>query len=617
MLAYNIPGVTNLVLTRQQIVGIYNGSLNNWNDPTFFEYNRGVDLPNATIVPVARYDASGSTEMFTASLSSFSEPWRASYGVFNNQTGWNSTVVKVFGQRTSGMADYIKRYPYSIGYLAPTGAVEVKLPYAAVVNQQGNITTANNRAIQAAMNERSQNMSSRLTSTLVDCQGEETYPIAGYSYFIVHMTQVGNCSIAIELARYIEWCLTSPQANAEVENYLMVPVSQDIANRILSSVLQRMTCNGQPLMNLVDHQRYIEEESLKTWKLPLTVVSPLLAVVILCLVAYSIRQRVQYIQMLNRDDWKIEHVIPKKRRTIHNEEAATDKTRVYLLPSSEKGPGSWNVHEVVTRPLSIAPVFKVNRRVKETLMRLKNEIRHENIATFFGITPQHDSLCLVELYCANGTLVNFLRGKSYIVNQLRYVVCADIASGMAYLHGQEIIHGNLSIDKCHVDSRWTIKIIDWEYAAMYDVLRKTDRSRSQTTREQSVLHFLFGSSASSQDFRHLAPEVQKNGLLYEPTRAGDVYSFGIIMRDLFVGVTGHDQQPTSSAVSDIPVKAHHIIEMACHKVLIRRPTFEQLEKNVRSAISGGKKNFLDRYVDCNIATSVLSLCFYCNMFFFI
>jgi len=60
VLAYNIPGVTNLVLTREQMVGIYNGSINNWSNPTFAEYNPGVVLPNATIVPIGRRGATGS-----------------------------------------------------------------------------------------------------------------------------------------------------------------------------------------------------------------------------------------------------------------------------------------------------------------------------------------------------------------------------------------------------------------------------------------------------------------------------------------------------------------------------------------------------------------------------
>ena len=197
MLAYNIPGVTNLVLTREQIVGIYNGSIKNWSDATFAEHNAGVDLPNATIEPVARHESSGSTEIFTRSLSSFSDAWAARYGAFDEPTGWNSTVVQFFAQRTSGMADFVRREPYRVGYLSPAGAAEVGLPYASVVNRRGRVTDGDKQSVQAAMDERWRNTTSRMTSDLIDCDGDETYPIAAYSYFIVHMKQSGNCSVPL------------------------------------------------------------------------------------------------------------------------------------------------------------------------------------------------------------------------------------------------------------------------------------------------------------------------------------------------------------------------------------------------------------------------------------
>jgi len=196
VLAYNIPGVTNLVLTREQIVRIYNGSIRNWNDPTFAEHNPGVSLPNATIVPVARFEYSGSTEIFTRSLSSFSDAWASQYGIFSKADGWNDSVIKLFAERNSGMADAIRRQVYRIGYVTPASAEEVNLPFASIVNKRGRVTVGTTRSIQAAMDERSHNMSFRLTSNLIDCEGEETYPIADYSYFIVRMTQGDNCSVA-------------------------------------------------------------------------------------------------------------------------------------------------------------------------------------------------------------------------------------------------------------------------------------------------------------------------------------------------------------------------------------------------------------------------------------
>ena len=427
--------------------------------------------------------------------------------------------------------------------------------------------------------------------------------MAGYTYITVRMTQSGNCSVAVELARYIEWFLTSPRAKAEVENELMVPLSLNIANRIQRSVLERMTCNGELLMELVRQQKYNEEESLKTWKLPVQIVTPLITVCIIFLVGYAIRQRVQYTRMLDRDDWKIDFVVPKKRLR-RSSNAVED---VDAVPSSETHPDRWNIQEVVTKPLRIAPVFNVNRKVKQQLMRMRDEIGHENIARFFGISSHNDAIYLVEQYCTNGTLIDFLCDNKHIVNQsFRYVICADIADGMAYLHRQNLIHGNLSIDKCHVDSRWTIKIVDWEYTALYDVIRRTDRNQALATCNKGVLHYVcgegyYGGSDFSRAFRHLAPEIQKDVNLSEPTRAGDVYSFGVIIRDLFLNLPGENLQPTNVAASSkMPVNVRQIMKMACDKVAVKRPTFDQLEQCMRSTISGGKKNLLDRCVDCEI-----------------
>ena len=601
VLAYNIPGVTNLTLTREQIVGIYNGSINNWSDPTFVEHNPGIDLPaNATIVPMGRCGSS-STEIFTRALSSFSDAWAVKYGVFDKKAGWNDCVVNQFAQRNSEMADTIQREPYYIGFMTPSSAVEVNLPFASIINQRGRVTVGDKRSVQAAMEERARNMSSRLTSNLEDCEGDETYPIAGYSYFIVRTKHEGNCSAAIELARYIEWFLTSAQAEAAVDNHLMVPVNLDLAKRIRVVVLERMTCNGRQLMDLVRHQKYEEEESLKTWKLPIYIVTPLTAGIILLLIAYAIRQKVKYLRMLNHDKWKInffeiDFAIPKKRcQTMSNasdldEDAATASKNYF---------GRFNTHEVVMTPLSIAPVFNVNRKVKKALMNMREEIAHENVARFFGISWNNNAIYLVEQYCANGTLIDFFGNNKFSVNQsFRYIVCADIANGMAYLHRQNLIHGNLSIDKCYVDSRWTIKIVDWEYTTLYDVVRRIDRIHTQITREQNILHFLCGDESPA--FRYLAPEIQKGGCLSEPTRAGDVYSFGIIIRDVFINLPGQELHQTTGKVCDkMPAKARQIMELACHEIAIERPTFEQLEKSMRSAIrliSSTQRNLLDRCV---------------------
>jgi hypothetical protein len=64
-LGYNLPGVSNLSLSREQIVGIYSGTFLYWNESTFLETNPNSIFPHAKIFVLARADTSGSTAAFT------------------------------------------------------------------------------------------------------------------------------------------------------------------------------------------------------------------------------------------------------------------------------------------------------------------------------------------------------------------------------------------------------------------------------------------------------------------------------------------------------------------------------------------------------------------------
>ena len=65
-----------------------------------------------------------------------------------------------------------------------------------------------------------------------------------------------------------------------------------------------------------------------------------------------------------------------------------------------------------------------------------------------------------------------------------------------------------------------------------------------------------------------------------------------IIRDLFTNSRRQELQD----IDKMPVRARQVMETACHKHSIKRPTFEQLEKSIRNAISGGQTNLLDRFV---------------------
>ena len=58
-MAFNLPGVTNLTLSRRHIVGLYNGTITHWNDSGLQALNEHVTLPDAPVYVVARSDKSG------------------------------------------------------------------------------------------------------------------------------------------------------------------------------------------------------------------------------------------------------------------------------------------------------------------------------------------------------------------------------------------------------------------------------------------------------------------------------------------------------------------------------------------------------------------------------
>ena len=64
VLAYNLPGVDNLKLSREAYAGIFLGKITKWNDPAIAKTNEGVKLPNSAITVCERSDGSGTNFCF-------------------------------------------------------------------------------------------------------------------------------------------------------------------------------------------------------------------------------------------------------------------------------------------------------------------------------------------------------------------------------------------------------------------------------------------------------------------------------------------------------------------------------------------------------------------------
>ena len=123
-----------LILDRQTLVDIYNGVVTKWNDPKILALNPGlVDyMPDAAITTVHRSDGSGTTEIFTKALTSFSADWTAG-GASSVQ--WPGQGLG--GKGNAGVAAQVIANPNSIGYVELAYALSNGMSVSQMVNKAG------------------------------------------------------------------------------------------------------------------------------------------------------------------------------------------------------------------------------------------------------------------------------------------------------------------------------------------------------------------------------------------------------------------------------------------------------------------------------------------------
>lgn len=91
------------------------------------------------------------------------------------------------------------------------------------------------------------------------------------------------------------------------------------------------------------------------------------------------------------------------------------------------------------------------------------QLRHENLASFIGVSIENSSIYIITQNYARGSLENILKNNEVKLDEMfMSSLIFDILRGMIYLHDSEIVaHGNLRTSNCLIDSRWCCKISDF------------------------------------------------------------------------------------------------------------------------------------------------------------
>lgn len=131
-IAYNLPGVQDLVLDGPTAGRVFNGGIRTWNDPAIAALNPGKQLPAAPIIVNFRSDESGTTENFQTYLNAASNgtyPQEAA-DAFNGGVG-------VGAPRSQGVTDATRSTPNSVTYVESSFAQRAGLGIAQIINSGG------------------------------------------------------------------------------------------------------------------------------------------------------------------------------------------------------------------------------------------------------------------------------------------------------------------------------------------------------------------------------------------------------------------------------------------------------------------------------------------------
>ena len=217
VLAYNVPGIDDLKLSREAYVGIFLGKVTKWNDPSIAKANPGVKLPDLDISACERSDGSGTTFVFTQHLSAISPE-------FQDKVGKGTTVTwpaGVAGKGNDGVTALIKQSPGAIGYVEYGYAVNNKLKFAALENKAGNYVKATPESGAATLAE-AQFPPNLLRAWVPDPAGKDAYPIATFTWLLLYKTYADQTKWNV-LKAFVTFGLTDGQNFSNELGYIPLP----------------------------------------------------------------------------------------------------------------------------------------------------------------------------------------------------------------------------------------------------------------------------------------------------------------------------------------------------------------------------------------------------------
>ncbi|KAI1006641.1 Mitogen-activated protein kinase kinae kinase [Podosphaera aphanis] len=220
-------------------------------------------------------------------------------------------------------------------------------------------------------------------------------------------------------------------------------------------------------------------------------------------------------------------------------------------------------------------------RKKSMIDALKREIsllrdlQHPNIVQYLGASSSTDHLNIFLEYVPGGSVQTMLNSYGVLREPLIRNFVRQIVTGLAYLHGREIIHRDIKGANILVDNKGGIKISDFGISKKMEasnLLGATGNNKNRSSLQGSVFW--------------MAPEVVKQTSY---TLKADIWSLGCLVVEMMTGTHPHPDCSQLQAIfkiggakvsPEIPEhassEAQTFLKKAFEVELSKRPTAEEL-----------------------------------------
>lgn len=216
VLAYNLPGVKNLNLSREAMSAIFLGKITNWSDHLITKENPGETLPNLPINVAYRSDGSGTTYVFTQHLDAISPDFHTAVGMGKAVT----FPVGSGGKGNEGVTAIIKSSVGAIGYIEYGYAENNKLAMANLQNKAGKFIAPTPESGAETLSHVV--FPDNLRIWPVDPEGAKDYPIATFTWICLNKTYPDADKLTA-LKEWMTYSLTTGQGFANELGYIPLP----------------------------------------------------------------------------------------------------------------------------------------------------------------------------------------------------------------------------------------------------------------------------------------------------------------------------------------------------------------------------------------------------------